>query len=400
VIVDLQHRAEEDQASVVTLASELIRLPSRGGIDDYTPLLHHILDWLSQHGLAPRLLPDDAGRHVGVAVDVHGQASGPTWVLDACLDTAPFGDESAWTFAPTTGTVVDGWLRGRGAADSKLAAALFCHIAVAVARHSDELTGRLSVLLDADEHTGNFGGAKAFFAGGHADQVAGVMIGYPGLDHVIVGGRGVLRATLGVAGVAAHSGSSNHRVVNAITRAAVLIADIEAITLPPVRAGGIPLSPKLTVTGVNGGSGFSVVPDLCLINVDVRLTDQLGSADALELLSHATQRLDAALPGPRPTTIEVCQDWPPFQVADGEQPAAALLAGARAAGVAVAAKVAGPTNIGNYLAGLGIAATAGFGVPYVGLHGTDERVRLDALPSVHLAYHHAVLDLMGGLPGD
>ena len=135
--------------------------------------------------------------------------------------------------------------------------------------------------------------------------------------------------------------------------------------------------------------------------VQAVMTDRDDLPDALELLSHGTQRLDAALPGPRPTTIEVCQDWPPFQLADGEQPAAALLAGARAAGVAVvAAKVAGPTNIGNYLAGLGIAATAGFGVPYVGLHGTDERARLDALPSVHLAYHHAVLDLMGGLPGD
>jgi succinyl-diaminopimelate desuccinylase len=129
-------------------------------------------------------------------------------------------------------------------------------------------------------------------------------------------------------------------------------------------------------------------------------TDRDDLPDALELLSHRIQRLDAALPGPRPTTIEVCQDWPPFQLADGAQPAAALLAGARTAGVAVAAKVAGLTNIGNYLAGLGIAAKAGFGMPYVGLHGTDERARLVALPSVHLAYHHAVLDHMDGLPGN
>lgn len=58
------------------------------------------------------------------------------------------------------------------------------------------------------------------------------------------------------------------------------------------------------------------------------------------------------------------------------------------------AKIAGPSNIGNYLAGLGIPATAGFGVSYVGLHGTDERARLDTIPTVQATYHDAVLRLM------
>ena len=56
----------------------------------------------------------------------------------------------------------------------------------------------------------------------------------------------------------------------------------------------------------------------------------------------------------------------------------------------------GPSNIGNYLAGLGIPATAGFGVDYTGLHGTDERIRLDSIPAVHAAYHQALLILLHG----
>jgi succinyl-diaminopimelate desuccinylase len=47
------------------------------------------------------------------------------------------------------------------------------------------------------------------------------------------------------------------------------------------------------------------------------------------------------------------------------------------------AKIAGPSNIGNYLAGLGIQATAGFGVQYAGLHGIDERIRIDSIPPIH-----------------
>ena len=57
-------------------------------------------------------------------------------------------------------------------------------------------------------------------------------------------------------------------------------------------------------------------------------------------------------------------------------------------------EIAGPSNIGNYLAGLGIPATAGFGVDYQGLHGTDERIRLDSIPAVQAAYHQALLTLL------
>ena len=72
----------------------------------------------------------------------------------------------------------------------------------------------------------------------------------------------------------------------------------------------------------------------------------------------------------------------------------AAAGGGTAAGLAPAAKVAGPSNIGNYLAGLGIPATAGFGVDYQGLHGTDERIRLDSIPVVQAAYHQALLTLL------
>ena len=73
----------------------------------------------------------------------------------------------------------------------------------------------------------------------------------------------------------------------------------------------------------------------------------------------------------------------------------ALLAAARTVGAEVTAKIAGPANIGNYLAGLGIPATAGFGVAYKGLHATDERIRLDSIPTVHATYHTAILTLLG-----
>lgn len=391
---NLQQAAEERVPSVLALAQELVRCPSRAGIDDYGPVLGVLEDWLADRGLPHRRLYDDTGGPAGLLVEVAGGRSGAWWALDACVDTAPYGDETAWSFPPTSGDVVDGWLRGRGAADSKLAAAVFCHIAADLAERTAGLHGGLAVLLDVDEHTGGFGGARAYLADPYAARPDGVMIGYPGLDEVVVGGRGLWRATIVVHAPAGHSGSGSN-VVGAVSRAAHLVRLLDGARLPGVdEASGFPLAPKLSVTSLHGGEGFSVTPDRCELNVDVRTTPSFDARDAEVLVRGAVAELDAALPVPRATEVTPVAAWPPFRLADGEQPAAALLDAATEAGLDVRPKIAGPSNIGNLLAGEGVPATAGFGVPYEGLHGVDERAHLAELPTVYAVYERAVLALL------
>lgn len=391
---DLVAAAELRSASVIDLAQQLIRIPSRGGVDDYGPVLTAVESWLSARQLPHRRLHDAAGLLVGLVVELPGGAAGRWWTLDACLDTAGFGDENAWSFPPLSGDVVDGWLLGRGSADSKLAASLFCHIAADVRDRAEHLHGGLAVLLDVDEHTGGFGGARAYLADPRAARPAGVMIGYPGLDEIVVGGRGLWRARLHVHAPSGHSGSKR-TVTSAISRAARLVGLLDAAELPaPAPGSRFPLPPKLSVTALHGGEGFSTTADLCVVSVDVRLTPGFDAHDAETLVRKAVAELDGALPGPRPTDVEQVAAWPPFQLQPGQQPAAALLSAAGSVGLEPRAKTAGPSNIGNLLAGQRIAATAGFGVRYEGLHGVDERAHLADLPVVYGIYHRAVLDLL------
>ncbi|MGW6454681.1 M20 family metallopeptidase [Streptomyces sp. NPDC055078] len=393
---DLQQVAGDRVASVVELAREMIRRPSRAGIDDYGPVLGVLEDWLTTHGLPHRRLHDGSGQLGGLLVEIPGGRPGKWWTLDACVDTAPYGDESAWSFPPASGDVVDGWLRGRGSADSKLAAAMFCHIAADLNARAEALHGGLAVLLDVDEHTGGFGGARAYLADEAAARPAGVMIGYPGLDDIVVGGRGLWRASITVHAPAGHSGSSK-AVVGAISRAAHLVRVLDAAELPRVDGvSGFPLPPKLSVTACHGGQGFSTTPDRCDLNVDFRTTPSFDAHDAETLVRKAVAELDAELPAPAPTEVTPVAVWPPFRLTQEEQPAAALLNAAAETGLTVRAKTAGPSNIGNLLAGEGIPATAGFGVPYEGLHGIDERAHLAELPTVYAVYRRAVLGLLGG----
>jgi len=108
----------------------------------------------------------------------------------------------------------------------------------------------------------------------------------------------------------------------------------------------------------------------------------------------AAAQLDTQWPGTLPTHVKITTRWPPYALPNSSPLRNALLQAAESARLTTAAKIAGPSNIGNYLAGLGIPATAGFGVDYRGLHGTDERIRLDSIPPIQAAYHQALLTLL------
>jgi succinyl-diaminopimelate desuccinylase len=380
---------------VLALTRELVAIPSRSGIDPGDAMVDRLRAWLTRHDLPARTLTDPAGATVGLVSEIVGGRAGPRWVLDACLDTAPFGDVRAWSHPPTAAVVEDGWLHGRGSADSKCGAAIFCHVGARIARDAGRLHGSLVLLFDLDEHTGRFGGAKRFFEG--CGAVAGVMVGYPGIDKLVVGSRGVYRAKVGVSGVASHSGGSQV-TPNAIAKAAELIHALSTAELPGGQAD-FPLPGKATVTAIEGGEGFSVTPDRCTLNVDIRTTPAFDGDAAARMLARTAAEIDDAWPGTRPTGIEPGICWPAFVLAEDSPLRTAVTGAAKALGIELAAKIAGPSNIGNYLAGLGIPATVGFGVAYEGLHGTDERIRIDTIPTVQAIYHAAALELLRACPG-
>ncbi|RNL86746.1 M20 family metallopeptidase [Halostreptopolyspora alba] len=381
-------RAHADRDSVVALTQNLVRIPTRGGIDSYNAAIDHLTGWMDDHDLAPQVLRDTSGSAVAVTAHIQGHHPGPTWVLDACLDTAPFGDEDAWHHPPTSATLDDGWLWGRGAADSKVAVAIFCHLASHLHQQRHTLNGQVVVLFDLDEHTGGFAGARRYFdALDTPTDIGGVMIGYPGMDHVVVGGRGVHRARLHVHGVASHSGASRP-TPSAITKASELVTALHQAPLPGPANGFA--AGKVTVTAINGGQGFSVVPDLCTINIDARTTPAFDDAHAAQTIADVVAKVDTDWPDTPPTLVEAHTRWPPYALSDDAPLRAALTTAATHQGLDPVAKIAGPSNIGNYLAGLGIPATAGFGPHYEGLHATDERVLVDTIPTVQAVYELAL----------
>lgn len=378
--------------SVVGLARTLIGIPSQGGIDAPGPIIDTLGAWLAERGLEPCVLRGDDGAPVGLYATI---GSGrPRYCLNACLDTAPIGDRRSWSFPPTGAAVHGDWLVGRGSADCKTAIAIFAHIGAEIASASDDAAGSLVLLFDADEHTGRFGGVKAYTD--REEPPDGVMIGYPGENELLVGARGFWRARLRVSGRSGHSGSRDLAADNAVVKAAVLVQRIGRLALPDERAADFSFGPKVTVTEIQGGHGYSTVPDACTVAVDVRLTPSCDAAWAEALIRGVCRVVDEAMPSAGPTAVEPDSTWPAYRLSRGSPIVEALQTAVRLVQERdVPLRVAGPSNIGNYLASLGIDATCGFGVAYRNLHGADEAIDLRTVMPVYETYFAGVSQLLG-----
>ncbi|GAB7525688.1 M20 family metallopeptidase [Paraburkholderia sp. 2C] len=443
-------------ASIVDLLTQLVRIPSRGGIDPATPILECIEQWFARHApTVPRTrLVCAGGEPLGLYAEVRGSAAmpgqapshssdetsgrtsskAPFYVLNATLDTAGFGDETVWTQPPLGAHIVDGWLYGRGAADSKSGAALFAHLLVALSQRATEFAGRVGLLLDLDEHTGRFGGARAFFdrfadtpndTTGKLDSAAnretgeageagesrpashagtsrpdGVLIGYPGHDRIMAGARGFVRATLVVHGIAAHSGSGSSRGLNAAVRGGALANALHDMPLPQIDDKTFDRQAQVTVTGIEAGDGgFTAVPDRCELKIDIRLTPRFDAKHARSLIEDAVRAHDIAYTSSPAnkllTDIEWIDGWPAYRVSDTHPMLNELCKAARRIfGAAPPSAVAGPSNIGNYLASLSIPALCGFGPRGEQLHANDERVELASIAPVYQIYENALHALL------
>lgn len=381
--------------SIIELLLSLVRIPSRAQEDDLDPVCLHLESWFRGRGVSVRVLTASSGKRLGVYIEAEGRSrSGPWTVLNATLDTAGFGDRAAWRVDPTGAEIDDGWIHGRGSADSKAAVSLFSHLILDL-RAQPDFSGRVGALFDCDEHSGRFGGARAFFdraeGEGALPRPDGVLIGYPGMDRIVNGCRGFLRCKLAVHGIAAHSGSSRSRGVNAISRACDLVRRLESIVVPPPTEA-FPLPPQFTVTGIQaGGETFTQVPDLSEIRLDVRLTPSFSLEAARRAIEDTVAGFDAASSGTVATGIDWYGGWPAYQL----EPTHPLVLALREAshdelGVRLPTAVVGPSNIGNYLASLGVPALCGFGVKAEGIHAADERIAIESIEPVYRIYRNAL----------
>jgi succinyl-diaminopimelate desuccinylase len=267
-----------DEASVVDLLQKVIRIESTNPPGNERDLANFLANFFTKAGLEPEIFEFE-GKRANLIVRIKGSGEKPGLIFSAHMDTVPAG-ELAWKFPPFSGTLNEGKIYGRGAADMKSGLAAMAEATAILARASFSPKGDLIVAFTYDE-THGLQGAKHLIEGNHLDGAGAVLISEPSTLDVFIAEKGALWLKCRAEGKTAHT-SMPELGQNAIFEMTRFLSrvekefDITDIDHPLLGTA------TFTVGTIKGGMTINVIPDVCEAELDIRLVPGQDHIEIIE----------------------------------------------------------------------------------------------------------------------
>ena len=252
-----------NEQDIINFLQAMIQIPSESGEE------HNISTFVEEQMSTTSMRINNIGGNIICQL---GSGS-PILVLNAHLDTVPPGDRTKWSTDPYSGEVVDGRIYGRGSADNKGGLASILMAAKSIHDAGIRLNGTLLVVASIMEEVGK---RKVNERKGIVEVLDKKIL--EGANSAIIAESTNLGISLGhrspnnfeilVHGKRAHSAMPNQGV-NAIENAATIILALQNQKLPEHEILG---KGTQSVTLISAGERPNVVPELCTITIDRRLT--------------------------------------------------------------------------------------------------------------------------------
>ncbi|WP_425146523.1 M20 family metallopeptidase [Deinococcus sp.] len=323
--------------------------------------------WMHELGAQTRRLPGQVRQFT------FGEASRPALILMHADTVWPHGTLASMPFR-TEGER----LYGPGSYDMKGGIVSALH-ALRLLQAGGWPAGGIEVLLSADEETGSLLSREAVEAAARRARCVLVVEPPVGETHALKTGRkGVGMYSVRVTGVAAHAGNLPEQGASAISEAARLLLEAQALARPE-------RGTTVSVGRIMGGGAVNVIPAHAEFDADLRVS-------VLEEAERLRRGFEALRPhDPRARlTLSGGLNRPPFERLAGT---AALYAQAQrhahVLGFEVQEAFVGGGSDGNYTAPLS-PTLDGLGAPGDGAHAAHEHIRLDRWPQ-HAALLAALL---------
>jgi succinyl-diaminopimelate desuccinylase len=301
----------------VALTAELVRFPSVTPKDEGA--IAHLARVLEQVGFMCEVLEfAEPGTEKVLNLYARLGKSGRNLCFAGHTDVVPAGNLANWSVDPFAGTVKDGVLIGRGAADMKSAIACFAAAAARfVAARGRDFGGSLSLLITGDEEAVAINGTRKVLEAlsKRDEKLDACIVGEPTSrkalgDMIKIGRRGSLNGTLTAFGIQGHT-AYPHFADNAAHR---LVRILDALTRAPIDDGSAQFEPSnLQIATIDiGNPATNIIPDRAKAVFNVRFNDR-WSGKTME--SWLRQQLDA-VGGKYELTIQVSGES--FLVPPGE----------------------------------------------------------------------------------
>lgn len=434
--------ALELRDEVVELTRELIRIDTSNPPGGEAPAAELLAERLGEAGAECELVGPDPGR-LNMIARVRGRGSGPSLLLMAHTDVVP-ALGAGWSVPPFAGTLRDGLIVGRGAADMKGELGARAVALAALARRAEPPAGDVVLVAEADEERNTADVGMSWLVRERPDLVSTDFALNEGGGTLLrlAGGRDVVTVSVGEKQVCSLRvrlhGSGGHASVpddaeNPLPLAAEavrrLVAHRAAPAVPealgqalaslgaphadadgavewargehPMLGGMISAMTRLTVTptGLEAGEPANVIPPFADVVCDCRALPGQGLDDVTGHVERALDglcRYELELLEPLEGGTESATDTPLYEVIE------AYIAEREPGAVALPAVTPGFTDSHWVRRELGTTAY-GFAPVFAmdpqvysgGVHAADESLAVDDLVAM-AEFHVRAADALGG----
>lgn len=264
-MLDKTIRAKLEEQDIVGLLCEMIRFNTTNAPGNEKPLAEMLAGLMRENGMESEV--DAFGdNRANVLGRLRGTGERKALLFNGHLDVVPVG-EIAWKHDPFAGVIDDGKVYGRGSSDMKSGLAAMLAAIFAVKAAGKELKGDLIFSGSAGEETDSIG-AKMFLEQGHLEGVGAIVVGEPSSCGVNVAEKGALWIQVTTKGKTAH-GAFPDQGVNAIAAMNDFLTELRAYTFK-YTPNEIVGHPSMNISTINGGVKTNVVPDRCVLTIDIR----------------------------------------------------------------------------------------------------------------------------------
>ena len=251
---------------IIETLKKLININTINPPGNERTLAEYIKSLLDEIGIYSKvhLLEKNRANVIGV---LGNNDNGPILVLNGHLDTVPV--TGMWDCDPFGGEVIGSKLYGLGSVDMKGAIAAMIGAVKKIKESQDNLKGMLVLSFVADEEKNNSGTIdflKRF------KKINYTVIGEPTNLNLVISNRGVLRLKIFTHGISGHC-SSPESGINAIYKMIGVIEKLRENThIVDSRNNNYLSKPSISINMIKGGTAENIIPDICEIVLDRRLT--------------------------------------------------------------------------------------------------------------------------------
>lgn len=281
-------------ADLVRILQELIQARSDFPPGNTRAAIAVVEQELKRAGIGSKRFAKDSVRQSLVAET--GEAdSGPVLLFHAHIDTVPAGDLARWTHPPFEGILSGNAVHGRGAGDAKGSVAVQLAAFITLARSETIHKGRIKLAIVADEESGGEIGTRWLHDEGElaADYL---VIGEQTNNRISIAERVACGIDLTVYGKSAH-GATPREGENAVLKACRALTYLFELLSPRLQDRRHPYlpAPTLNIGRIEGGTQWSIVPEMCVVEMDRRLIPGETREEALAEIRAILDRFSAEI---------------------------------------------------------------------------------------------------------